>query len=74
MAASGAEDHRERLEKLRDRLALVIETASDRDLAPLAARYQSVLSDLASLPDPNAAADSVESAQDDVADVLRLVQ
>ena len=43
-------DHRARLERLRDRLEGAIETAGDRELAPLAARYQSVLSELAALP------------------------
>ena len=43
-------DHRQRLEALRDRLEGAIETAGDRELAPLAARYQSVLAELAALP------------------------
>ena len=68
------EDHRQRLEALRDRLAGAIDGASDRDLAPLAARYQSVLAELALLPDPNAAADGVQSAQAEAEAVLRLVQ
>lgn len=45
-----SEDHRKRLEALRDRLAVAIEEAGMRDLAPLAARYQSVLTELATLP------------------------
>jgi hypothetical protein len=45
-----SEDHRKRLEGLRDRLAAAIEDAGTRDLAPLAARYQSVLTELAALP------------------------
>lgn len=45
-----SEDHRKRLERLRDRLEGAVEAASDRDLAPLAARYQSVLAELAALP------------------------
>lgn len=49
-AQSPDEDRRKRLEALRDRLEAAIEAASDRDLAPLAARYQSVLADLAALP------------------------
>jgi hypothetical protein len=44
------EDRRKRLEALRDRLADAIEEAGHRDLAPLAARYQSVLAELADLP------------------------
>jgi hypothetical protein len=43
-------DRRRRLEALRDRLADAIEEAGHRDLAPLAARYQSVLAELAELP------------------------
>jgi hypothetical protein len=49
-ASEASEDHRQRLERLRDRLEQAIEAASDRDLAPLAARYQSVLAELAALP------------------------
>jgi len=45
-----SEDHRKRLEALRDRLEGAIADASQRDLAPLAGRYQSVLTDLAALP------------------------
>jgi hypothetical protein len=44
------QDRRRRLEALRDRLADAIEEAGHRDLAPLAARYQSVLAELAELP------------------------
>ena len=44
-------DHRTRLEALRDRLQDAIDYASARDLAPLAARYQSVLTELAGLPE-----------------------
>ena len=44
------DDRRRRLEDLRDRLEAAIAEAGHRDLAPLAARYQSVLSDLAALP------------------------
>lgn len=73
MAATD-DDLRARLEVLRDRLARAIEGASDRDLAPLAARYESVLEKLAALPDPKAAADAVESAQAEAEAVLRLVQ
>jgi len=45
-----SEDHRKRLEALRDRLEGAIEEAGMRDLAPLAARYQAVLAELAALP------------------------
>jgi hypothetical protein len=50
-ASDGTADHRKRLEALRDRLESAIEDAAHRDLAPLAARYQAVLSELAGLPD-----------------------
>ena len=72
--AAADEDHRTRLEALRDRLAGAIETASDRDLAPLSARYESVLEKLAALPNANAEADDVEAAQAETEAVLRLVQ
>lgn len=71
--ASAEVDHRARLEALRDRLEARLDDASDRDLAPLAARYEAVLEKLAAMPDPNAAADTVEAAQADEA-VLRLVR
>ena len=44
-------DHRERLEALRDRLEAALTDAAHRDLAPIAARYQAVLSELAALPE-----------------------
>ncbi len=44
-------DHRTRLEALRTRLEGALEDAGHRDLAPLAARYQAVLTELASLPE-----------------------
>ena len=44
-------DHRTRLEALRDRLEAALEDAGHRDLAPLAARYQAVLAELAGLPE-----------------------
>lgn len=47
----GVTDHRARLERLRDRLADAIDEAGHRDLAPLAARYQAVLAELAALPE-----------------------
>lgn len=43
-------DHRRRLERLRDRLEAAMDDAGTRDLAPLAGRYQAVLTELASLP------------------------
>lgn len=67
-------DLRTRLERLRDLLEGRLQDATDRDIAPLAARYQAVLADLAALPDPNAAADGVESAQAQAEATLRLVQ
>lgn len=45
-----SEDQRKRLEALRDRLEAAVAEAGMRDLAPLAARYQSVLAELAALP------------------------
>ena len=45
-----SEDQRRRLESLRDRLEEAIAEAGTRDLAPLAARYQAVLTELAGLP------------------------
>jgi hypothetical protein len=65
--------HRERLERLRDRLADAVEDASNRDLAPLAARYEAVLERLAVMADPKAEPDPVERAREG-ADVLRLVR
>ena len=47
----GAE-HRARLVVLRDLLESRLMDAAHRDTAPLAARYQSVLTELASLPAP----------------------
>lgn len=72
--ATASEDYRERLERTRDALEARMEGASDRDFAPLVARYQSVLTELATLPNPNAEADTVESAQAAIADRLRPVQ
>lgn len=45
-----SEDQRKRLEGLRDLLEGRLRDASDRDLAALSARYQSVIADLAALP------------------------
>ncbi len=49
-AQAGSEDYRRRLELLRDGLEARLPDASDRDYAAMAARYQSVLADLAALP------------------------
>jgi hypothetical protein len=43
-------DHRARLVVLRDRLEAAVAEAANRDLAPLAARYQAVLAELAAMP------------------------
>lgn len=70
-------DYRASLEALRDRLAAGIDEADGRQLvhlAPLAKQLADVLKMLADLPVPDAAADSVESAEAEVADILRLVQ
>ena len=70
-------DYRASLEALRDRLADGIDGASDRQLvhlAPLAKQLADVLKTLADLPVPDAAADSVETAQSDLEAKLRLVQ
>jgi hypothetical protein len=73
----GDGDYRTSLEALRDRLAAGIDGASDRQLvhlAPLAKQLADVLKVIAELPVPDAAADSVESAQSDLEAKLRLVQ
>lgn len=44
-------DHRKRLEALRDRLEAAVADAGNRDLAPLAARYTAVLTELAAMPE-----------------------
>ena len=72
--AAADEDYRARLESLRDRLESALDGATDRDLAPLAARYESVLEKLSVLPDVKAPADTVEAAQAEAEAVLRLVQ
>ena len=69
--------YREALEALRDRLAAGIEGANERQLihlAPLAKQLADVLQTLEQLPVPDAAADSVESAQSVVELKLRSVQ
>jgi hypothetical protein len=52
-----AEDRRRRLVVLRDLLEAAVLDAAHRDLAPLAARYQSVLAEIAALPAGEAADD-----------------
>ena len=70
-------DYRRSLEATRDRLAAFIDGLSERQVvhaAPLAKQLTDTLEKLANLPDPEAAADSVENAEDAVAAKLRLVQ
>jgi hypothetical protein len=43
-------DHRTRLEALRDRLTAALDSATDRNLAPIARQLQHVLDGLAQLP------------------------
>lgn len=50
-SSDGAKDHRARLAALRDRLESAVAEAANRDLAPLAARYQAVLAELAAMPE-----------------------
>jgi hypothetical protein len=72
-----AGDYRASLEALRDRLAAGIDGSSERQLihlAPLSKQLADVLKTLAELPAPDAAADSVESAQSVVERKLRAVQ
>ena len=69
--------YRASLEALRDRLGAGIDSLSDRQLihlAPLAKQLADVLCTLEDLPVPDAAADSVESAQSVVELKLRSVQ
>ena len=69
--------YRKSLEALRDRLAEGIDGASERQLihlAPLAKQLADVLQALEDLPIPDAAADSVETAQAVVERKLRAVQ
>jgi hypothetical protein len=44
------DDHRARLERLRDQLAAAIESASENMLPQLAGQYRATLADLAALP------------------------
>ena len=45
-----ADDHRARLERLRDQLTVAIEAASDNMLPQLAGQLRATLADLAALP------------------------
>jgi len=70
-------DLRASLEAVRDRLAGFLDGLSDRQVlhaAPLAKQLTDTLEKLAALPVPDAAADSVETAQSDLEAKLRLVQ
>ena len=70
-------DYRKSLEALRDRLAAFLDGLSERQVvhaAPLSKQLADVLKEIAALPNPEAAADSVEDAEDAVAAKLRLVQ
>jgi hypothetical protein len=70
-------EYRASLEALRDRLATGIDSLTSRQmihLAPLSKQLSDVLKVLAELPEPDAAADSVENAQEDVARILRAVE
>jgi hypothetical protein len=58
-----AVDRRARLIALRDILEAAVLEAAHRDLAPLAARYQSVLAEIAALPSEEAADDIDDLAQ-----------
>ena len=70
-------DLRASLEAVRDRLAGFLDGLSERQLlhaAPLSKQLTDVLEKIAALPVPDAAADSVETAQSDLEAKLRLVQ
>ena len=70
-------DLRKSLEAVRDRLAAFLDGLGERQVvhaAPLAKQLTDVLAQLAALPVPDAAADSVETAQDVVERKLRAVQ
>ena len=72
-----AGDYRASLEALRDALAAGISGAGERQLihlAPLAKQLADVMRTLTEIPVPDAAADSVESAQNVVELKLRAVQ
>jgi hypothetical protein len=58
--AAAPADYRERLTALRDRLEARVAEASDRELAPLSARYVDVLDKLAALPEVKAEGDRVD--------------
>ena len=73
----GTGDYRASLEALRDTLAAGIAGAGERQLihlAPLAKQLADVMRTLEEIPVPDAAADSVESAQNVVELKLRAVQ
>jgi hypothetical protein len=76
-AAVATGDYRKQLEALRDDLAASIEGLTERQVvhkAPLAKQLADVLQRLADLPVPDAAADTVETAQEVVERKLRAVQ
>jgi hypothetical protein len=71
------DDYRASLEAIRDRLAGFLEELSPRQVlhaAPLAKQLTETLEKLAALPDEEAPADSVETAQESVERILRAVQ
>jgi hypothetical protein len=72
--ASAYEELRADLIKQRDLLWDLLQGASPRDAAALASELRATRREIAELPDAEAPADSVETAQEDVAAVLRLVQ
>jgi len=75
--AVAAGTYRQKLEAIRDKLAASIDGAGPRQLihvAPLTKQLTEVLRLLEELPDENAPADSVETAQETVEAKLRLVQ
>lgn len=54
---SGLDEHRKRLEALRDLLTNALAEAGARDTAPIAGQLRAVLADLAAVPDMKAASD-----------------
>ena len=63
--SSNLNDHRKRLESLRDRLTEEVATANERNIAGIARQLQSVLEALAQLPtpDPDSALDKLIARQ-----------
>ena len=63
--ASAVDDHRQRLQSLRDRLTEEVATANERNIAGIARQLQSVLEALAQLPtpDPDSALDKLIARQ-----------